>query len=247
MALLRDLVQGGRSFGVIVIAATQRPASTVIPTELRDIFAWRYGLRCTTTESSEMALGGGYTGLGFDCSKIVDEQEGVGYLKAEGRTPVLLKSYLLDEHEDDGDTLPSEVAVIAARVAPARAPAPEPVLVEPVLVPDADCAATVHGDACTTTSRRDGPERAHAQSVHTNGNGNGHATVAAVKRPERNGNSPAKLKRLQYEMAVEQLRRELERDPDRSTRVLGEVVGLSASKVGEWRREWGYLPFKRSA
>src|SRR5262245_39877486 len=35
-ALLRDLVARGRAVGVIVVAATQRPSSDIIPTSLRD-------------------------------------------------------------------------------------------------------------------------------------------------------------------------------------------------------------------
>ncbi|MGH9071362.1 MAG: FtsK/SpoIIIE domain-containing protein [Acidimicrobiales bacterium] len=36
--VLRDLVSRGRAAGVIVIAATQKPASDVVPTSLRDLF-----------------------------------------------------------------------------------------------------------------------------------------------------------------------------------------------------------------
>src|SRR4051794_34524815 len=35
-ALLRDLVARGRAVGIIVVAATQRPSSDIIPTSLRD-------------------------------------------------------------------------------------------------------------------------------------------------------------------------------------------------------------------
>jgi S-DNA-T family DNA segregation ATPase FtsK/SpoIIIE len=35
--LLRDLVARGRAVGIIVIAATQRPSSDIIPTSLRDL------------------------------------------------------------------------------------------------------------------------------------------------------------------------------------------------------------------
>src|SRR3954452_25294363 len=43
--LLRDLVAWGRAVGIIVVAATQRPSSDIIPTSLRDLFAWRFAGR----------------------------------------------------------------------------------------------------------------------------------------------------------------------------------------------------------
>ena len=44
--LVRDLVARGRAAGIIVIAATQRPSSDIIPTSLRDLFGYRWAFRC---------------------------------------------------------------------------------------------------------------------------------------------------------------------------------------------------------
>ena len=43
---LRDLVSRGRAAGIIVLAATQKPSSDVIPTHIRDLFSMRWALRC---------------------------------------------------------------------------------------------------------------------------------------------------------------------------------------------------------
>jgi len=43
--LLLDLVARGRAAGLIVLAATQKPAHDVIPTALRDLFGIRWALR----------------------------------------------------------------------------------------------------------------------------------------------------------------------------------------------------------
>jgi S-DNA-T family DNA segregation ATPase FtsK/SpoIIIE len=57
--LLRDLVARGRAAGVIVIAATQKPGAETVPTALRDLFGFRFALRCNTpqapTRSSDRA------------------------------------------------------------------------------------------------------------------------------------------------------------------------------------------------
>jgi hypothetical protein len=44
--VLRDLVARGRAAGVIVIVATQKPSSEVVPTSLRDLFGYRALCRC---------------------------------------------------------------------------------------------------------------------------------------------------------------------------------------------------------
>ena len=60
-ALVRDLVARGRAVGIMVAAAMQRPSSDIIPTSLRDLFAWRFAGRCTPTchlTSCSSRLGG---------------------------------------------------------------------------------------------------------------------------------------------------------------------------------------------
>ncbi len=65
---LRDLISRGRAAGMIVVAATQKPSSDIVPTYVRDLFSFRMALRCTTPEASDTILGprlgqGGLFGL----------------------------------------------------------------------------------------------------------------------------------------------------------------------------------------
>jgi S-DNA-T family DNA segregation ATPase FtsK/SpoIIIE len=75
-ALLRDLVARGRAVGIMVAAATQRPSSDIIPTSLRDQFAWRFAGRCTTDVSSDIVLGHGWTNRGFTAKRHLPDQSG---------------------------------------------------------------------------------------------------------------------------------------------------------------------------
>jgi S-DNA-T family DNA segregation ATPase FtsK/SpoIIIE len=96
-ALLRDLVARGRAVGIIVVAATQRPSSDIIPTSLRDLFAWRFAGRCTTDSSSDIVLGHGWAQQGWSANTISPTNPGVGLLIAEGGTPQLVKTAYLDD------------------------------------------------------------------------------------------------------------------------------------------------------
>src|SRR4029450_4988983 len=85
--LLRDLVARGRAVGIIVVAATQRPSSDIIPTSLRDLFAWRFAGRCSTDSSSDIVLGHGWVAKGWSANTISPTNRGAGLLIAEGGTP----------------------------------------------------------------------------------------------------------------------------------------------------------------
>lgn len=106
--LMRDLVSRGRAAGIIVIAATQKPSGDIIPTSLRDLFGFRWAMRCNTPQASDTILGTGWATQGYDASTIPGAQRGVGYLHTEGAKPVRIKScYLTDEQI-------TEIAVRAA-------------------------------------------------------------------------------------------------------------------------------------
>ena len=95
--LLRDLVARGRAVGIIVVAATQRPSSDIIPTSLRDLFAWRFAGRCTTDVSSDIVLGHGWAARGWSANTISPGNPGAGLLISEQGTPQLVKvAYLSD-------------------------------------------------------------------------------------------------------------------------------------------------------
>lgn len=97
--LLRDLVARGRAAGVIVVAATQKPGSDVVPTALRDLFGFRLALRCNTPQASDTILGQGWATLGYRASDIASADRGVGYLLAEGGTPVRLRMFFVSDDD----------------------------------------------------------------------------------------------------------------------------------------------------
>jgi len=96
--LLRDIVSRGRAACMPVIASAQRPSSDVVPTSLRDLFAYRWAFRCTTPDSSDVVLYGGLATQGYDASQLDPDAAGVGYLLAHGGIPRRIKSaYLSDD------------------------------------------------------------------------------------------------------------------------------------------------------
>jgi DNA segregation ATPase FtsK/SpoIIIE-like protein len=112
--LLRDLVARGRAAGVIVCAATQKPASDVVPSALRDLFGFRLALRCNTPQASDTILGQGWASMGYSAATIAPGQRGVGLLLAEDGLPVRMRGfYLADE----------QIAAVAERASASRADA----------------------------------------------------------------------------------------------------------------------------
>jgi len=95
--VLRDLISRGRAAGIIVLAATQKPSSDVIPTSVRDLFGFRWALRCSTPQASDTILGSGWASAGYSAARIDPALRGVGYLLHEGGIPVRLRSCLLDD------------------------------------------------------------------------------------------------------------------------------------------------------
>jgi hypothetical protein len=91
--LLRDLVARGRAAGVIVIAATQKPAADIVPSALRDLFGFRLALRCTTRDASDTILGQGWASLGHNAATIAPDQRGIGFLLAEDGLPVRMRAF----------------------------------------------------------------------------------------------------------------------------------------------------------
>src|SRR5690242_297294 len=98
-ALLRDLVARGRAAGMPVIAATQRPSVDIIPKSLRDIFGYRAAFRCTSSGSSNIILGDGWSEAGFCATDISNINPGVAYLIAEGGVPRKIKTAYLSDSD----------------------------------------------------------------------------------------------------------------------------------------------------
>ncbi len=97
--LLRGLVARGRAAGIIVLAATQKPSTDIVPSTLRDLFGFRWALRCATRDASDTVLGAGWASEGFSASNLNSARRGVGLLLHEGDTPVRLKGFHLDDDD----------------------------------------------------------------------------------------------------------------------------------------------------
>jgi hypothetical protein len=110
--LMRDLVARGRAAGVIVLAVTQKPSHDVIPTSLRDLFGFRWALRCSTPQASDTVLGQGWAAQGFSSSVIDPSQRGVGFLLHEGGVPVRVRAFHLSD--DDLDEIATRAALVRA-------------------------------------------------------------------------------------------------------------------------------------
>ena len=113
--LLRDLVSRGRAAGVIVLAATQKPSSEVVPTALRDLFGFRWALRCSTPQASDTILGQGWAGQGYSAGTIDAAARGVGYLLHEGGEPTRLRAHYLSDAALESLARRSEKLRAAAR------------------------------------------------------------------------------------------------------------------------------------
>lgn len=95
--LLRDLVSRGRAAGIIVLAATQKPSADVVPTSIRDLFGFRWAMRCSTPQASDTILGSGWASAGYSAADVDPASRGVGYLLHEGGIPQRIRSYYLDD------------------------------------------------------------------------------------------------------------------------------------------------------
>lgn len=109
---LRDLVARGRAAGIVVLAATQKPSTDIVPSAVRDLFGFRWALRCATREASDTILGSGWATSGYSAAEIDAGSRGVGLLLSEGGTPMRLRSHFLDD---------DSVTAIARRACAARA------------------------------------------------------------------------------------------------------------------------------
>jgi S-DNA-T family DNA segregation ATPase FtsK/SpoIIIE len=111
VSLLRDLVARGRAAAMPVIAATQRPSVDIIPKSLRDLFGYRAAFRCTSTGSSDIILGDGWSSAGYSATDIRPLNHGEAFLIAEGGTPQRIKvAYLSD----------TDITALAGHAAQAR-------------------------------------------------------------------------------------------------------------------------------
>jgi S-DNA-T family DNA segregation ATPase FtsK/SpoIIIE len=120
VALLRDLVARGRAAAMPVVAATQRPSVDIIPKSLRDLFGYRAACRCTSTGSSDIILGDGWSGAGYSATDISPVNPGEALLIAEGGIPQRIKAAYLS---DTDITALADYAAWTRRTRPLTTPA----------------------------------------------------------------------------------------------------------------------------
>jgi hypothetical protein len=95
--LLRDYVARGRAAGMPTVATTQKPSADVVPSFLRDLFGFRWALRCSTPDASDTILGRGWASQGYSAASVDPAARGVGYLLQEGGVPARLRACYLDD------------------------------------------------------------------------------------------------------------------------------------------------------
>lgn len=92
----------GPAVGYMLNLATQRPATDVIPADLRDNIGSRFALRTMTWQSSDAILGSGSYTAGLDASKFQRSHKGVGILlgaddgELADEGPQTVRTHLLD-------------------------------------------------------------------------------------------------------------------------------------------------------
>lgn len=97
---IRRLIAKGRAAGIIVVTATQKPQSDVIPTALRDLIQQRVAFATTTREMTDTILGGGMSLNGGLSHEISASQKGVAYVVNEqSRNPVRARVYWIPDGE----------------------------------------------------------------------------------------------------------------------------------------------------
>jgi FtsK/SpoIIIE family len=116
--LLRDFVARGRAAGMVTVATTQKPSADVVPTYLRDLFGFRWALRCSTPDASDTILGRGWASQGYSAAAIDPAARGVGWLLQEGGVPVRLRACYL--HDLELADLARRAEVLRGTATPAR-------------------------------------------------------------------------------------------------------------------------------
>jgi hypothetical protein len=94
---LRDVVGRPPAAGIVVVAATQKPSTDLVPSALRDNFGYRLAHRCATREASDTILGSGWATNEVSASSIAPKLRGVGYLLAEEGHPSRTRTMHLDD------------------------------------------------------------------------------------------------------------------------------------------------------
>jgi S-DNA-T family DNA segregation ATPase FtsK/SpoIIIE len=100
LELLVDIAKVGPSTGYILMLATQRPDANCIPPALRDVIAYRAALKVMDWRSSEVILGAGTYGKGYDASsEELGAHKGMALLVREDGVGSMLRGHLAEAYE----------------------------------------------------------------------------------------------------------------------------------------------------
>lgn len=97
---IRRIIAKGRAAGIVVIAATQKPQSDVVPTALRDLIQLRVAYATTNVDMTDTILGKGMGQLGGLAHEIPAYLKGACYVISESsRTPVRARTYWVPDED----------------------------------------------------------------------------------------------------------------------------------------------------
>ena len=82
---------------MVTVATTQKPSADVVPTFLRDLFGFRWALRCSTPQASDTILGSGWASRGLLGRQHRPGRPGGGATAPGGRRPGAAAGLLLDD------------------------------------------------------------------------------------------------------------------------------------------------------
>lgn len=136
---IRRLISKGRAAGFVVITATQKPSSNIVPTELRDLIQQKVGFATTTNAMTDVILGSGASQLGGLSHEIPTEMPGTAYILNEGsRVPKRVRAFWIPDEDVAGIAdstaekrvalpfLPTEAEAMAAAASAAGGSTPAP-------------------------------------------------------------------------------------------------------------------------
>ena len=89
--------------GIVMVIGAQRPDANILPGEIADVMTDRVSFRVDDTAASNVVLGPGKAGAGWDASKLPggDANRGTGIMDVDGEDTLQFKGYRLTEEDQD--------------------------------------------------------------------------------------------------------------------------------------------------
>lgn len=101
--LIRRLIAMGRAAGIVLLTATQKPQSEVVPTALRDLIQLRVAYATTNSAMTDTILGAGMAMNGADSHEIPASLRGVCYYVNEtSRDPLRARTFWIPDADVEG-------------------------------------------------------------------------------------------------------------------------------------------------